>query len=388
MFVDSDTMPRMHSLPRCLALAALLEKKSHFLFGPRQTGKTSLIRDTLKPDYSYNLLESDTFLALQRRPALLREQVLERGSLVVIDEIQKIPQLLDEVQLLIEERGARFLLTGSSARKLRRSGVNLLGGRLRSRTLHPFVSAELGEFDLWKVLSYGTLPSIYFSDAPAEDLRAYAGDYLREEIAHEGLTRNIGAFARFLEVAALCNGQVLNIASIANDAQVPRTTVHEYFEILKDTLLGFELPAIGTLKNRKGITSSKFYFFDVGVARELQGRSEVHSRSADVGEAFEAWIFHELRAAVDYALYKTLHYWRTVTQQEVDFILNETCAIEVKATERANGSDLKGLRAIEEERPMRHRILVCREARARIVDGIEVLPYREFLKRLWQGAYA
>jgi predicted AAA+ superfamily ATPase len=371
-----------------LALAPLLSKKSHFLFGPRQTGKTSLIRDTLNPDYTYNLLESDVFLALQRRPALLREQVSVPNSLVVVDEIQKVPTLLDEVQWLIEERSARFLLTGSSARKLRRGGVNLLGGRLRSRTLHPFVSTELGEFDLWQVLSYGTLPPIYFSDAPEDDLRAYTNDYLREEIAHEGLTRNVGAFARFLEVAALCNCQVLNFSSIASDAQVPRSTVHEYFEILKDTLLGFELPSLGTIRKRKALVSSKFYFFDIGVARALQGRGVVHARSSDVGDAFEAWLFHELRAAVDYGLYKTLHYWRTVTQIEVDFILNETTAIEVKATEHADRGDLKGLHAIGDERPMRHRILVCREARPRIVDGIEVLPYREFLHRLWAGAYA
>jgi uncharacterized protein len=382
LFEEVDT------LPRALDLSALLAKKSHFLFGPRQTGKTSLIRETLTPRHSYNLLESDTFLELQRRPALLREQIVEKNSLVVIDEIQKIPALLDEVQWLMEERRARFLLTGSSARKLRRSGVNLLGGRARSRTLHPFVSHELGDFDLWKVLTYGALPSIYFSDAPGEDLRAYTGDYLREEIAQEGLTRNVGAFARFLEVAALCNGQVLNFSSIASDAQVPRTTVHEYFEIVKDTLLGFELPAWGTLKKRKAITSSKFYLFDIGVARTLQGRGTVNSRSADVGDAFEAWIFHELRTALDYGLYQSLHYWRTVSQLEVDFILNEACAIEVKSTERAYGNDLKGLRAIADEKPMRHRILVCREARPRVVDGIEVLPYREFLVRLWAGAYA
>jgi predicted AAA+ superfamily ATPase len=323
---------------------------------------------------------------LSRDPWRLRQEVQDRGALVVIDEIQKLPGLLDEVQWLIEERRCRFLLTGSSARKLRHGGVNLLGGRARSRTLHPFVSAELADFDLLRALSYGTLPSIYLSDSPEEDLRSYAGAYLREEVANEGLTRNIPAFSRFLEVAALCNGRMLNHTQVANDAQVPRTTVHEYFAILRDTLLGHDLPAWGEARTRKPVATSKFYFFDVGVARQLQGRGALNEKSADFGEALEAYVFHELRAWIDYGGRGTLHYWRTTSGFEVDFILNESVAIEVKAKPRVGGHDLKGLRAIADDTPVARRLVVSLEERPRKVDGIEILPWRQFLAMLWDGA--
>jgi len=263
-----------------LDLEKLVARKSAFLWGPRQTGKSSLIR-----------LKSDAYLTLSREPWRLREEVTKPGALVVIDEVQKLPVLLDELQFLIEERGARVLLTGSSARKLRHGGVNLLGGRARSHTLHPL---------LRHVLTYGGLPSITLSDDPRSDLRSYTADYLREEIAHEGLTRNIPAFSRFLEVAALCNTQILNYTNIASDAQVARTTVHEYFAILRDTLLGYDLPAWGGTSKRKPTATSKFYFFDIGVTRHLQDRRELALRSPELGVAFEAWIFHELSAWNDY----------------------------------------------------------------------------------------
>ena len=375
-------------IPRVLDLNRLVEKKSHFLFGPRQTGKTSLVRETVKPKHVYNLLESDTYLLFQREPWRLRQEIQERGSLVVIDEIQKLPHLLDEVQWLIEERGVRFLLTGSSARKLRRGGVNLLGGRARSRTLHPLVSAEIVDVDLLRALSFGTLPSIYLSERPQDDLRSYAADYLREEVAHEGLTRNIPAFSRFLEVAALCSGKMINYTQIANDAQVPRTTVHEYFEILRDTLLGYDLPAWGQAKRRKPISTSKFYFFDGGVARCLQGRGSVNERSPDFGEVFEAFIFHELRSWLDYRGTSGLHYWRTTSGFEVDFILKESTAIEVKAKRVVAERDLRGLQAIREDAPLDRRIVVSLEPRARRVEGIEILPWREFLSRLWKDELA
>ncbi len=293
--------------------------------------------------------------------------------------------LLDEVQWLIEERRTRALLTGSSARKLRRGGVNLLGGRARSRTLHPFVSAELGELDLLRALSFGGLPSIYLSDDPRDDLRSYTGDYLQEEIAHEGLTRNIPAFSRFLGVAALCNGRILNYTNVANDAQTPRTTVHEYFAILRDTLIGYDLPAWGRARSRKPVATSKFYFFDIGVARALQGREPVTERAPDFGDAFEAWLFHELRTWIDYRGDGTLHYWRTTSGFEVDFILDEAIAIEAKATRRVTGRDLKGLRALSEEASMKRSIVVSLEARPRRVEQIEILPWRDFLRRLWDG---
>lgn len=377
-----------HYLPRQLDLAPLLRKKSLFLWGPRQTGKSSLIRHTLEPDHSYDLLSTSALLTLSREPWRLREEVRAPGQLVVIDEIQKLPVLLDEVQFLIEERGARVLLTGSSARKLRRGGVNLLGGRARSRTLHPLVSAELGDFDLAHVLRFGGIPSITLSDDPRADLASYATDYLREEIAHEGLTRNIPAFSRFLEVAALCNGQILNHTKVANDAQVARTTVHEYFAILRDTLIGHDLPAWGISRKRKPVATAKFYFFDIGVARQLQGRQHLDERSPDFGAAFEAWICHELRTFNDYRADGSLAYWRTSSGFEVDFILDEAIAIEVKAARRITPSDLKGLTALADEATLQRRILVCLEDRPRHVAGIDILPYRQFLQELWAGDLA
>lgn len=373
-------------LPRMLDLERALAKKSLFLWGPRQTGKSSLIRHTLRPDHSYDLLSTSAFLTLSREPWRLREEVRTPGALVVIDEVQKLPVLLDEVQFLIEERRARVLLTGSSARKLRRGGVNLLGGRARSQTLHPLVSAELGDFDLMHVLNYGGLPSITLSDEPRADLASYTTDYLREEIAHEGLTRNIPAFSRFLEVAALCNGHILNHTKVASDAQVARTTVHEYFAILRDTLIGHDLPAWGVARKRKPTATAKFYFFDIGVARHLQGRHHLDERSPDFGAAFEAWLLHELRAFNDYRGDGSLSFWRTSSGFEVDFILDEAIAIEVKAARRVTQSDLKGLRALAEEATLRRMILVCLEDRPRTVEGVDILPYRDFLRELWSGA--
>jgi predicted AAA+ superfamily ATPase len=245
-------MPRP-VVARYLDVRAILERRSCFLFGPRQTGKSTLIRQQLSGHPTYNLLDQPLFIRLARNPALIREALAEDTTIVVIDEIQKMPELLNEVQLMIDERDIRFLLTGSSARSLRRKGVNLLGGRARSRALHPFVRVELGErFDLTRALEYGLLPSIYLSDSPVEDLAAYAGDYLKEEVAAEAIVRNIGAFSRFLEVAAHSHGQMINFSNLANDAQVPASTVREYYGILKDTLIAHEVPALTDSRKRKG----------------------------------------------------------------------------------------------------------------------------------------
>jgi len=376
-------------VPRVWNPLESLEHKSVLLLGPRQTGKSSLIRHALKGARVYNLLDSDVFLKLSRRPARMREELTAADKTVVIDEVQKLPPLLDEVQLLIEERGTRFLLTGSSARKLKRGGVNLLGGRALTATLHPFVSAEVPDLELTRVLEFGSLPAVYFSVQPADDLADYVGTYIREEIASEGLTRNVPAFSRFLEVAALCSGQQINFTNIANDAQVARTTVHEYFEILKDTLLAYELPAWQETAKRKPVQVHKFFFFDVGVARALQGGGTLRENSAEFGIAFESFMFHELRAYADYRLGRRgemLHYWRSKSGFEVDFILSGKTAIEVKATRNVSSRDLKGLRALSEEGKMRQ-ICVSRETERRVVDGIEILPWRLFLKRLWSDEY-
>jgi uncharacterized protein len=368
---------------RKLDLTEVIEKKSCFLFGPRQTGKTSLIHEELKPDLYYNLLESDTFLRLNQSPQRLRENVSKKGQLVVIDEVQKLPLLLDEVHNLIESQQTRFLLTGSSARKLRRGGVNLLGGRARHRTLHPFVSSEIPDFNLIQALNWGLIPSIYYSDSPKEDIASYVGDYLQEEIAHEGLTRNIPAFSRFLEVAALSNGQMINFSEIANDAQVARTTVHEYFYILKDTLIAHELEPWKKSKKRKPVSTSKYYFFDNGVVRYLQHGSEILEKSKEMGAAFEQFIFHELKTFCDYKQAGDLCYWRSKSGFEVDFILNDTIAIEIKAKLNISTKDISGMKALQEEKLLKKYYIVSFETLPRQIKGIEILPWKIFLQRLW-----
>jgi len=371
---------------RMLNLPALLEKKSLFLLGPRQTGKTSLIRHTLKDAKVYDLLDASIFLAMSQNPGRLSQELSPNERFVVIDEIQRLPILLNEVHRLIEERRIRFLLTGSSARKLRRGGVNLLGGRARTKYLHPLTYKELGQrFDLFQALERGLIPSIYFSDDPGADLQAYTGSYLQQEIVAEGAMRNVPAFSRFLKVAAFCNGTIVNFTNIANDAQVPRTTVYEYFEILKDTLVLHELPAWRSSMKRKPLVSSKYYFFDIGVAANLQGRKFVPG-TPEFGEAFETYLFHELRSYSDYVSAESLSYWRATTGFEVDFILGDHTAIEVKAKENISPQDLKSLRALAEEKKLKRYLCVSFEARTRTVDGITILPYRKFLDELWSGA--
>ena len=380
-------------IPRQLDLMEATAHKSCFLFGPRQTGKSMLIRETVpKGTPIYELLDHRLWMDLSADPTRMRQEIEAknlRNKLVVVDEIQKLPVLLDEIQLLIETRKIRFLLTGSSARKLRQSGVNLLGGRARSRYLHPLSWKELGpRFDLMTALNRGLLPSVYFSDDASEDLRSYVGTYLKEEVTAEALTRNIPAFARFLEVAAACSGQMFNKTAVASDAQVPRTTVIEYFEILKDTLIGYELPAWNRSKKRKAIETAKFYLFDVGVARALRKLPPLVQRSTDLGDALEHFLFHELKTYIDTRRPGwDLHYWRSTSQFEVDFILGEHTAIEVKATRSVSPRDLRGLEALAEEKMMKHLVLVCQEATPRKVGAILILPWQEFLERLWADAF-
>ncbi len=378
----------MQYVPRILDIGALVKNKSYFLFGPRQTGKTSLVEHSFKNSKVYSLLDSNIYLTLNQRPSRLREELTRDDKIVIIDEIQKLPILLDEVHLLIEKLNIKFLLTGSSARKLRRGGVNLLGGRARSQTLHPFIYKELNTtIDLLRVLNYGLIPSIYFSDFPEEDLKAYTGNYLREEIASEGLTRNIPAFSRFLEVAALCNGNIINYTQISSDAQVPKSTVQEYFKILQDTLIAEEVPAWKKTKKRKPVLTSKFYFFDVGVVRHLQHRSQLKEKSPEMGEAFETYIFHELKSYIDYVSHGSLHYWRSKSNFETDFILNETSAIEVKAKTNIGNRDLKGLLALQEEHLLRHYVVVCLEDRPRKINNIQILPWKLFIEKLWDKVF-
>lgn len=381
-------MREREHIPRAIDLRQVLRQRSCFLFGPRQTGKSWLVRNTLGSFRVYNLLDTDTFLSLSRSPRRLREECTPQDRIVIIDEIQKLPSLLDEIHLLIEERRIRFLLTGSSARKLRRGGVNLLGGRAWVKHLHPLSFSELGEkFDLLRALNHGLLPPVYLGGTPDADLETYAGTYLKEEIAAEGLTRNVPAFSRFLEVAALCNGQIVNYTKVSNDAQVARSTVQEYFQILKDTLVAYEVPAWLGSKKRKPISTSKFYFFDPGVVRFLQNRPPVRAGSPEYGALFESYIFHELKTFSDYQSAGTISYWRSKSGFEVDFVLADKTAVEVKASRTISSQDLKGLRALAEEKRLESYVLVCLESAARTVDGIQVLPWDDFLTRLWAGRY-
>lgn len=371
---------------RALDLKKLLTQKSYFLLGARQTGKSTLIRNQLKGMRKYNLLDRADFQKLSFNPFAIREEMGPQDKIIIIDEIQKLPELLDEVQYLIEEKKINFLLTGSSARKLRKYGTNLLGGRARLIYFHPLTFSELKDkFDLNFILNYGCLPSIYFSEQPEQDLDAYIGLYVQQEVANEGLTRNLPNFARFLEVISLSQAEQLNMSKISSDAQIPRTTLNDYLEILKDTLIANTLPVWGEGKKRKPVATHKFYFFDWGVARKLAGLGKINLGSPLSGKAFESYIYHELQTMTDYRGLAPLSYWRTQTQDEVDFIFNNEVAIEVKASATVSLRDIKSLLKLKEEKKLkRYCLIYTGKARKTFKDapGIEVIPYQEFLKSL------
>ncbi len=373
-------------VPRIIPLEEELERASVLLLGPRRTGKSFYIRHQAPPHKVYNLLKADVFMRLSQRPSAIREALRPQDQLIVIDEIQKLPQLMDEVHVMIEEAGVRFLLTGSSSRKLERSHTSLMAGRARSRRLLPFVSAELDAFDLQRALRYGTLPPVYLSDEPEEELAAYVGTYLREEVQAEALSRNIENFSRFLHQAALGSGELLNFEAVGRDAQVPARTIREYYTVLEDTLLGHMLTPLQTSGKRKAVSRGKFYLFDIGAVHALTGAYQVQPQTAAYGKAFEHLIGQELFAYQQYfAPRSALNFWRDVKQAEVDFVLDQGTAIEVKATEAVHDRQLKGLHAITEQRdfPIQRRIVVCQEPEPRFVDGIEILPWQDFLQQLW-----
>jgi predicted AAA+ superfamily ATPase len=324
----------------------------------------------------------------------IREEVLvhhERGTLVqpiVIDEVQKLPLLLDEVQYLIDSFSFHFILTGSSARKLKRGGANLLAGRARTHFLFPLVTKEIPDFNLNRAVNYGTLPSIYLSDEPWQDLAAYCGTYLQEEIQSEGAVRRIENFSRFLETAALSNGELLNFENVAGDCGVPPRTVREYFYILEDTLVGTMLRPFRKTRKRKSISSAKFYFFDVGVGNVLAKRREILPKSEGYGKALEHLIFTELRAYLSYANDdRELSFYRTTSGQEVDFIIGDEVAVEVKASENISHRDLRSLNLLNEDIPVRLKLVVSTERVPRRVGDVDVLPVLTFLNRLWAGEY-
>ena len=385
-------------IPRRLQLERLLARRSVFLFGPRQTGKTTYVSRQLEDRIAltFTLLDRGLLTSVLADPSRIRREVHARGlrdTVICIDEIQKCPELMDEVQLMIETLGIRFLLTGSSARALRRKGANLLGGRGSNRVMRPFSWCELQEvgFSLERAINHGLLPPHYLSDDPDEELASYVDRYLTEEIAAEGLARNLPGFARFLQTAATTNAQLLNYSNVARDAQVPRQTVVQWYKILTDTLIATELPPLtGTVK-RKAIETAKFYFFDTGVVRALRGLPPVNDASSDFGEFFEHFVFHELCTWIDYRRPRTrITYWRSRSGYEVDFVLDQRVAIETKAARRVHDKHLRGLRALAEEELVERSILVCREERPRIEPGpshgIEIWPLELFLAALWQDS--
>lgn len=380
-------------LERILKLQEI-EDDSLFLWGSRQTGKSTLLKARFPKARLYDLLKTDVRMAFQLRPALLREEceLLDEGELVIIDEVQKVPALLDEVHWLMENRGLRFILSGSSARKLRRSGANLLGGRALRCTLFPLVSAEIPDFDLQRALNNGLLPRHYLVANPSKRIQAYIGDYLQQEIVEEAIVRQLDAFTRFLQVAALCNTEIVNYTNIAQECGVSAKTVREYFTILEETMLGFYLPAYTKVVKRKLIQSPKFYYFDVAIPNHLLHRTPLLPGTDIYGHALEHFIVQELRAFVSYTFGedKTMCYWRTLDNKyEVDVLISDArshqaeVAIEVKASDHVVSSDTKGLKAFSEEHPNAKLMLLSMEERPRMLNGIEIWPVAEFLPRLW-----
>lgn len=382
----------MNQYTRILDLTDVAKKRSLFLFGPRQTGKTSLLKKLFPQSPFYNLLLADQFGRISYRPNLLREELLalppqQREVPVVIDEVQKLPLLLDEAHFLIEEYGFHFILTGSSARKLKRGGANLLGGRAWTRYLHPLVSAEIGTMDLVRAVNFGTLPSVYTSDYPEEDLAAYCGLYLAEEIQAEGIVRRVDNFSRFLHAAALVNTELINFESVARDAQVPPRTIREYFSILEDTLVGSMLQPYAGHKTRKAIAAAKFYMFDIGVCNFLSGRKNIALHTELFGKSFEQLIFLELQAYTHYTSdTRQLSFYRDYGGNEIDFILGSDVAIEVKSTAMVTEKHCKGMKKFLEDNTVQHAIIVSLDDAPRKIGNIDILPWREFLARLWGGA--
>lgn len=365
-----------------------LGDESCFLWGARQTGKSTLLGIRFPKARYIDLLKSDEFERYNRRPSLLREELglLPTGELVIIDEIQKLPALLDEVHWLMTNHELRFILSGSSARKLKRSGANLLGGRAVRKNLYPLVSAEIPEFDLVKACNHGTLPRHYLASSAAKRIQAYVGDYLQEEIKAEALTRNLSVFTRFMEIAALSNGEIVNYQNIASECGVSSPTIKEYFSILEETLIGYLVPAFSKKVKRRVIQSPRFYYFDTGITNHLLKRTEVRPGSPEFGHTLEHFIILELIAYIGYSdAIQVLSYWRTTTGYEVDAVIGSAeLAIEINSSEEVQSHHLKGLRAFSEEFPHARLIIVSLDKYPRRVNGIEIYPVSQFLAMLWE----
>jgi len=378
---NQDTIERIQKI-------RLPSNRSAFLWGPRKTGKTTLLRQQYPEACWIDLLNYDLFFTLSQKPMRLRQMVEAQASKrVVVDEVQKVPHLMDEIHWLIEKKGYQFILSGSSARKFRRKDVNLLGGRAWRFELYPLVSQELECLDLDRALWTGLLPSHYLSPDPAMDLKAYVYDYVKEEIQAEALTRNLPAFSRFLQSAATTNGMLLNYSNAARETGVSVKTIREYYQILEDTLIGRQLSPWKKAKKRRLIETSKFFFFDIGIVSALLNIRSLTPGTTQYGRAFEHFILQECWAYRHYSRKDfSMTYWRTAGGAEVDLILGDgEVAVEIKATESA-GDRTKGLHLFLEECKCKDCYIVSRDPLPRKLGSkMAVLPWNVFCERLWAG---
>ena len=373
----------------------LPERQSAFLWGARKTGKSTFLKNKFPDSLKFDFLKNDLFLEISKNPSLIRERLLAADKKIlskpiILDEVQKVPQVLNEVHWLIENVGLRFILCGSSARKLRRGHVNLLGGRAWRFEMFPLVSAEVDNIDLLHCLNHGMIPAHYLQkDKECQrSLKAYVEDYLKEEIFAEGLTRNIPAFSRFLDAAGYSHGEITNYSNIARDCGIDSKTVKEYYQILLDTLLAVRVEPFKKRQSRKIITKApKYYLFDVGVANFLRKLWITNQKCEEFGRALEHFILMEL---VAYRSYKEkdfeINFWRTKTGIEVDFVLGGgEITIEVKGASRIDSSDFYPSEAFAKEYFPKKSLIVCNEKEKRLHGSIQVMPWRDFLAELWSG---
>ncbi len=373
----------------------LADEETIFLWGPRQTGKSTLLKTLFPEARYYDLLRSDIYNSFIINPGIIREECdaidLRGGNQeipIVIDEVQKVPSILDEVHWLIENRGLRFILCGSSARKLKRNQANLLGGRAVRYELFPLVYPEIDDFDLLKALNQGLIPRHYLSKHSERLIRSYVGDFLKEEVAAESLVRNLPAFSRFLSVSAHANGELINYNNIASECGVSAPTVKEYYNIAIDTLLGHYVPAFRKKAKRRQILAPKFYYFDVGVTAHLASRGRVLPGSDTFGKAFEHFIVNEVFAYSHYSeKFFEISFWKSASGFEVDIVLGDcTVAIEIKSSQEVKSRHLKGIRAFNEDYSTGKSIVVSLDKEPRKTEGgIEIIPWKVFLDKLWNG---
>lgn len=360
-----------------------------FLFGGRQVGKSTLLKERFPKAIYIDLLKSDIRTRFKQHPEEFRESLLRYPpeTLVIIDEIQKIPDLLDEVHWLMVEKGLWFILSGSSARKINRSGANNLGGRAIPETLFPLVSAEIPDYDLDRAVQNGMIPRHYMVANAQNRMRAYVDLYLKEEIIEESLVQNVDEFIRFMEVAAIMDGEILNYENVASDCGVSANTVKAYYKILVETLLGFEVPAYRKVIKRKLYKSSRFYYFDVGIANHLTKRYHLAPRTPEYGHAFEHLIIQEIRAYLGYTgSEEELTYWHTYENLEVDAVIGDArVAIEIKSTDHVNHDDKKGVTEFAKEHPETKQILVSRDRISRRSGDVDLYYVTDFFKALWAG---